>query len=145
MIFKYEVDDVVWYRDSVWIVKYQRTDIEGKEAYGVEELSTGNTATVLVWEISLFVQMPDGTDICYHDDIQAKIGGYNGYEHYLVIDRSDGGHNEWSSVHNITEGFCGDQTEPPIEETEWYEVFVDNAGYFLLFVIAGVAINEIAK
>ena len=31
------------------------------------------------------------------------------------------------------------------DDEEWYEVFVDNAGYFLLFVIAGVAINEIAK
>ena len=31
------------------------------------------------------------------------------------------------------------------DEHEWYDVFVDNAGYFLLFAIAGVAINEIAK
>lgn len=30
-------------------------------------------------------------------------------------------------------------------EQEWYSVFVDNAGYFLLFVAAGIAINEIAK
>ena len=33
---------------------------------------------------------------------------------------------------------------PPGEE-EWYDVFVDNAGYFLLFAVAGVAINEMAK
>lgn len=33
---------------------------------------------------------------------------------------------------------------PPGEE-EWYDVFVDNAGYLLLFVAAGFAINEMAK
>ena len=31
------------------------------------------------------------------------------------------------------------------EEDEWYDVFVDNAGYFLFFAIAGLAINEMAK
>ena len=32
-----------------------------------------------------------------------------------------------------------------VEEDEWYDVFVDNAGYFLFFAIAGLAINEMAK
>lgn len=63
------------------------------------------------------------------------------------------GNELWSQV--CVDGVCAqdvliEQNSPVCgyvadEEHEWYDVFVDNAGYILLFVVAGVAINEIAK
>jgi hypothetical protein len=63
------------------------------------------------------------------------------------------GSDLWSQV--CVDGVCAqdvliEQNSPvcgyvlPGDE-EWYDVFVDNAGYFLLFAVAGLAINEIAK
>ena len=84
-------------------------------------------------------QIPNGTDVCYYGYIQAKIGGYNGIDH-LIVERDDGGPDIWSS--NFVVGFC---STPPEPCPEWYDVFIDNAGYFIFFVLAGVAINKIAK
>jgi len=56
-------------------------------------------------------ELPNGTIVCFYGDILAKIGGYNGIDH-LIVDRSDGGPNIWSS--NFTVGSCthdGDDDE----------------------------------
>lgn len=86
-------------------------------------------------------RIPDGTDVCYYEYIQAKIGGYNGVDH-LIVERDDGGPDIWSS--NFVVGFCS-VTPPPEPEPEWYDVFIDNAGYFVFFVFAGIAIDRIAR
>ena len=63
------------------------------------------------------------------------------------------GNDLWSQV--CVDGVCAQdqliEANSPVcgyvevGDEDWYDVFVDNAGYFLLFVVAGVAINEIAR
>jgi hypothetical protein len=58
-------------------------------------------------DTTMTTRIPDGTDVCFYGDIQAKIGGYNGIDH-LIVDRDDGGVDIWSS--NFTVGLCGSDT-----------------------------------
>ena len=56
----------------------------------------------------------------------------------------NGDHNMNVTIHDFKVNTSELIPDEP-DESEWYDVFVDNAGYILLFVVAGVAINEIAK
>ena len=71
----------------------------------------------------------------------------------VVCDPACNEYDMWSKV--CSYGVCVDESiiEPnspdcgyvPPDEEYWYDPIADNCGYFLLFVIAGIAINEIAK
>lgn len=54
-------------------------------------------------------EYPDGTIVCL-SGITAEIGGWNGTD-YLIVNRSDGGPNVWSS--NFTVGACAEETKTP--------------------------------